>query len=810
MDQLRTLGSGIASLLPASAVGAGAGAGAGEASGGSGSSTASAGNAESHVRRDLDRERLDARALRVGGEVAGLLHSVHASASRRLDDADAQSKFTQKSGDNASEASGASGSIDPPRLIVVGLQSSGKTTLLNRLMNVPDLLKTDECLSTQFPWHIQCIRVPAGEPATLELGSFSCGRGGFERQGKLYRIDTPNWRAAVHERMHDEKVRRVGVKGNINDVSVNVRIRSPLVPGICLVDLPGMVFVPQRELGQPDDLRERIIRMYSTYIECPRTLVMLTMAARCDLETDMALATVKQLDKSGERTIAVLTKVDKMDAARQVSRPTIPVEKAAKAHKQAHKQAHRQAHKQSQQQAHKQSQQQGGTILAYLEDRSSESLRISNGYFAVCNRPPSAHAPSTSAAAASAVVPDSDDSDDALASRESAYFAGHSVYGESDTILKRCGIANLRAFVCAWLARHIRSSAPALRADTQRLMKRVSCDLLLLGQGAPSDEPAAMAAVHQRLNWFSQEFTASLRGGVHSNAATSGRRVRKVFEQFGNVCYQLDPFASSECPQQYISEAIEQCEGNRMRLRVPPGVLTHLMVTAPRKPLRLFQAPALRCVDECLAIFSKLGDSLLERPTVARLPQLRSRVSQALRAIYEDARARTVGRIEEELDSQENYVWQYHALDEDVVHSVSGSNSGFGGGGSKKEAPRSPEDNIRSLCSQYFATVRTVMQHNVPHIVMLHLQRAIELAIRDGLFERIVLTAVPHDMTASGDDDVTTGADDEFGMFGMRARTTTSCVELMSEDEDVAVERAELVRVQHTLRKAEQMLAQLC
>ena len=53
--------------------------------------------------------------------------------------------------------------------------------------------------------------------------------------------------------------------------------------------------------------------MTRKYCEDPRTIILCVIPANADLTTSEALVLARDIDKSGERTIGVLTKIDIMD-----------------------------------------------------------------------------------------------------------------------------------------------------------------------------------------------------------------------------------------------------------------------------------------------------------------------------------------------------------------------------------------------------------------------------------------------------------------------------------------------------------------
>lgn len=97
---------------------------------------------------------------------------------------------------------------------------------------------------------------------------------------------------------------------------INLRIYSPNVLTLTLVDLPGLTKVPVGD--QPKDI-ERLIRdMVYQYISRPNAVILAVTAANTDLANSDGLKMAREVDPEGLRTIGVLTKVDLMDAGTDV------------------------------------------------------------------------------------------------------------------------------------------------------------------------------------------------------------------------------------------------------------------------------------------------------------------------------------------------------------------------------------------------------------------------------------------------------------------------------------------------------------
>uniref|UniRef100_A0A4W5NZG7 dynamin GTPase n=1 Tax=Hucho hucho TaxID=62062 RepID=A0A4W5NZG7_9TELE len=92
-----------------------------------------------------------------------------------------------------------------------------------------------------------------------------------------------------------ETVRLTGTNKGVSPVPINLRVYSPHVLNLALVDLPGITKVPVGD--QPTDIEYQLA----------------VTPANMDLANSDALKLAKDVDPQGQRTIGVITKLDLMD-----------------------------------------------------------------------------------------------------------------------------------------------------------------------------------------------------------------------------------------------------------------------------------------------------------------------------------------------------------------------------------------------------------------------------------------------------------------------------------------------------------------
>jgi vacuolar protein sorting-associated protein 1 len=96
----------------------------------------------------------------------------------------------------------------------------------------------------------------------------------------------------------------------ISPQPINLRIFSPNVLTLTLVDLPGLTRIPVGD--QPKDIEKQIRDMIMKYITKPNAIILAVTAANTDLANSDGLKLAREVDTEGTRTIGVLTKIDLM------------------------------------------------------------------------------------------------------------------------------------------------------------------------------------------------------------------------------------------------------------------------------------------------------------------------------------------------------------------------------------------------------------------------------------------------------------------------------------------------------------------
>ncbi|XP_038143837.1 dynamin-3 isoform X3 [Cyprinodon tularosa] len=188
---------------------------------------------------------------------------------------------------------GQSVNLDLPQIAVVGGQSAGKSSVLENFVG-RDFLPRGSGIVTRRPLILQLVNNKA------EYAEF------LHCKGKKF-VDFDEVRAEIEA----ETDRITGSNKGISPIPINLRVYSPHVLNLTLIDLPGMTKVAVGD--QPPDIEHQIRDMLMQFITKESCLILAVTPANMDLANSDALKIAKEVDPQGLRTIGVITKLDLMD-----------------------------------------------------------------------------------------------------------------------------------------------------------------------------------------------------------------------------------------------------------------------------------------------------------------------------------------------------------------------------------------------------------------------------------------------------------------------------------------------------------------
>ncbi|KAL8064157.1 hypothetical protein ABFS82_01G072400 [Erythranthe guttata] len=182
--------------------------------------------------------------------------------------------------------------IQLPTIVVVGDQSSGKSSVLESLAGIS--LPRGQGICTRVPLIMRLQNHPNPNPEIF-----------LEFNGKTVPTDEENISDAIS--LATEEIAGKG-KG-ISNKPLTLVVKKNGVPDLTMVDLPGITRVPVH--GQPDDIYEQISKIIMEFITPEESIILNVLSAGIDFSICESIRMSQKVDKTGQRTLAVVTKADK-------------------------------------------------------------------------------------------------------------------------------------------------------------------------------------------------------------------------------------------------------------------------------------------------------------------------------------------------------------------------------------------------------------------------------------------------------------------------------------------------------------------
>ncbi|KAJ7052552.1 P-loop containing nucleoside triphosphate hydrolase protein [Mycena amicta] len=181
-----------------------------------------------------------------------------------------------------------------PSIVVIGSQSSGKSSVLESIVGHEFLPKGNNMV-TRRPIELTLVHTSSKDGKAVEYGEFpALGLGRITDFSAIQRTLT-DLNLAVPD------------SDAVSAEPIDLRIYSPNVPDLTLIDLPG--YIQLASLDQPEELKEKIAALCEKYIREPN-IVLAVCAADVDLANSPALRASRKVDPLGLRTLGVITKMD--------------------------------------------------------------------------------------------------------------------------------------------------------------------------------------------------------------------------------------------------------------------------------------------------------------------------------------------------------------------------------------------------------------------------------------------------------------------------------------------------------------------
>ncbi|MCJ1259264.1 hypothetical protein MMC24_007100 [Lignoscripta atroalba] len=227
--------------------------------------------------------------------------------------------------------------ISLPQLVVVGDQSSGKSSLLEGLTGLPFPVASQLC--TRFATQVSFRRSATDEEkTTVSIIPAADADDTYKQKVAAYTRNLDEFSASTFGEVLNEAATYMGLPTTAEDALIankrfssdvlKIEIIGPKQHHLSVVDVPGLYHNPTKEQTLQD--LATIRNLIEGYVQDRRTIIMAVLDSRNNLANQEVFRIAKAADYDGTRTIGIMTKLDALQPGDEPAAIKIAQNKAEK------------------------------------------------------------------------------------------------------------------------------------------------------------------------------------------------------------------------------------------------------------------------------------------------------------------------------------------------------------------------------------------------------------------------------------------------------------------------------------------------
>jgi len=323
-------------------------------------------------------------------------------------------------------------------------------------------------------------------------------------------------------------------------------------------------------------------------------------------------------------------------------------------------------------------------ISNYILDNISKDLKLNYGYFAIKN-----------------------------SINELDYFNKHETYSKM-THLNKFGIKHLGSRLSEIFINKIEENIPTILEKLTQLILENQQKIIDFGTELPSSHDAKHLIITKYVTNISNHLLDNLENRY--SKYNTGRKIKEIFIKFRTKIDAINPFSKNI--DELLIEIIKNSDGNHMSMPLPTIEILEGCLLSPKLNCYAdFEPSSLECLTLIKDELFNLLTTILKEEGITKYKNLHDCIQKD---IYEELilkkHSKTSKYITESIKMEKSYIWTDNECFLNLLKQIPNTFN-------------STEIDItilKQITSEYFNSIKEIIKHNIPKVIMYNLIRGIE------------------------------------------------------------------------------------